>query len=132
MKFETYPFEKLNRLLDGITPNPKYDLLSLTIGEPQFETPKIIQDELKSKTSLLNKYPKTVGEEVLKTSMINFVKNRFGVELDMSELIPSFGTREVLINFPQFLLFDKKNPTMAFTNPFFKYMKVQLSLQEQR
>jgi N-succinyldiaminopimelate aminotransferase len=34
--FEKYPFEKLNELLKDI-PHPK-DLISLTIGEPQFET----------------------------------------------------------------------------------------------
>ncbi len=36
------------------------------------------------------------------------------------ELIPTFGTREVLFNFPQFLLHDMKNPTIAFTNPFYQ------------
>jgi len=52
--------------------------------------------------------------------MRGFVKRRFGVELKNSEIIPTFGTREVLFNLPQFLLFDKKNPTLAFTNPFYQ------------
>ena len=30
------------------------------------------------------------------------------------------STREVLFNFPQFYLFDKQNPTMAFPNPFYQ------------
>jgi len=38
MKFQKYPFEKLNELLDGITPNSNYSPISLTIGEPQFDT----------------------------------------------------------------------------------------------
>jgi aspartate/methionine/tyrosine aminotransferase len=38
----------------------------------------------------------------------------------MNQIIPSFGTREVLFNFPQFVLFDKKNPVIAFTNPFYQ------------
>ena len=37
-----------------------------------------------------------------------------------SQIIPTFGTREVLFNFPQFLLSDKKSPVMAFTNPFYQ------------
>ena len=37
-----------------------------------------------------------------------------------SQIIPSFGTREVLFNFPQFLLFDVKNPVIAYTNPFYQ------------
>ncbi|WP_372999329.1 succinyldiaminopimelate transaminase [Sulfurimonas sp.] len=120
MNFEPYPFEKLNNLLKNIVPNPDYAPSALTIGEPQFETPAFIQNTLCDNVSLLKKYPKTSGEENLIKSQIRFVKKRFGVELKDEEIIPTFGTREVLFNFPQFLLFDKENPTMAFTNPFYQ------------
>lgn len=120
MNFEKYPFEKLNELLEGITPNPKYELSALTIGEPKFETPTFIQDKLKETSSSLRKYPSTIGEPFLRESMINFVKTRFNVSLEMNQVVPTFGTREVLFNFPQFALFDKKNPVMAFTNPFYQ------------
>ena len=120
MRFEPYPFEKLNTLLADITPNPEYDPILLTIGEPQFETPDFIQNALKESTSLLKKYPKTAGEEYLRESMRNFVIRRFGVELNDAQLVPSFGTREVLFNFPQYLLFDKTAPQIAFTNPFYQ------------
>ena len=120
MNFEKYPFEKLNELLEEITPNPKYELSALTIGEPKFETPLFIQDKLKETSSSLRKYPSTIGEPFLRESMINFVKTRFNVTLQMNQIIPTFGTREVLFNFPQFALFDKKNPVMAFTNPFYQ------------
>jgi len=120
MNFETYPFEKLNTLLGEITPNPKYSPLSLTIGEPQFDTPQFILDELQDKSHLLNKYPKTSGEPILRDSMLSYLKNRFNLELDNSQIIPTFGTREVLFNFPQFLLHDIENPVMAFPNPFYQ------------
>ena len=120
MNFEKYPFEKLNELLEGIIPNEKYELSALTIGEPKFETPAFIQDKLKETSSSLRKYPSTIGEPFLRESMINFVKTRFNVTLGMNQIVPSFGTREVLFNFPQFALFDKKNPVMAFTNPFYQ------------
>lgn len=120
MNFEKYPFEKLNELLKDIVPNEKYELSVLTIGEPKFETPQFIQDKLKETSSLLRKYPSTIGEPFLRESMISFVKNRFNVSLKMSQIIPTFGTREVLFNFPQFALFDKKNPVIAFTNPFYQ------------
>ena len=58
MKFETYPFEKLNNLLKDIKPNSDFAPMTLTIGEPQFETPSFIQDELKKSSGLLNRYPK--------------------------------------------------------------------------
>lgn len=120
MNFEKYPFEKLNELLKDVVPNEKYELSVLTIGEPKFETPQFIQDKLKETSSFLRKYPSTIGEPFLRESMINFVKNRFNVSLKMSQIIPTFGTREVLFNFPQFALFDKKNPVIAFTNPFYQ------------
>ena len=120
MNFEKYPFEKLNELLAGIVPNEKYELSALTIGEPKFETPQFIQDKLKDTSSSLRKYPSTIGEPFLRESMINFVQNRFNITLSLNQIVPTFGTREVLFNFPQFALFDKKNPVMAFTNPFYQ------------
>lgn len=120
MNFEKYPFEKLNELLNDIKPSADYLLSSLTIGEPQFQTPQFIQDELYDSSSLLNKYPKSSGEDYLKDAQIDFVLKRFEVKLEKSEIIPSFGTREVLFNFPQFALFDKKDPTIAFPNPFYQ------------
>jgi len=120
MTFEKYPFEKLNILLKDVVGNKEYTPSSLTIGEPQFKTPQFIQDELKNSTELLNKYPKSAGEDYLKDAMIDFNTKRFGVTLKYSEIIPVFGTREVLFNFPQFALFDIKEPVMAFTNPFYQ------------
>lgn len=120
MHFQTYPFEKLTMLLDGVTPNRDYTPLTLTIGEPQFETPNFIQNELKEKTNLLNKYPKSSGEAILREAILKFNKTRFNVTLNDNQIIPTFGTREVLFNFPQFLLFNKPSPKMAFTNPFYQ------------
>jgi len=120
MNFETYPFEKLNTLLGDITPNPDYSALSLTIGEPQFDTPQFILDALNQNASLLNKYPKTAGEAVLREAMLSYNKQRFGLELENTQIIPTFGTREVLFNFPQFLLHDIENAVMAFPNPFYQ------------
>ena len=120
MNFEPYPFEKLNNLLKNIHPNQALDASVLTIGEPQFETPEFIQNALADTTALLKKYPKTGGEIDLREAMRAFVKRRFNTDLIDAEIIPTFGTREVLFNFPQFLLFDKKDPVMAYTNPFYQ------------
>ena len=120
MNFETYPFEKLNTLLKDIKPNKEYTPLSLTIGEPQFSTPEFILDELTSHASLLNRYPKTSGEPILREAIRKYLHNRFNLEIDDSEIIPTFGTREVLFNLPQFLLHDIENPVMAFPNPFYQ------------
>ncbi|RUM74691.1 MAG: hypothetical protein DSZ10_01145, partial [Sulfurovum sp.] len=120
MNFETYPFEKLNRLLEDITPNHAYTPLSLTIGEPQFETPAFIKEALCEAVDTLNKYPKTAGEEELRDGMLRYLQERFGLGLDNTQIIPTFGTREVLFNFPQFLLHDITDPVMLFPNPFYQ------------
>lgn len=120
MHFEPYPFEKLTALLADITPNPEYSPIALTIGEPQFETPAFIQKSLAKHSEELRRYPKTAGESYLNESMRGFVESRFGVKLKPNELISSFGTREVLFNFPQYYLFDKPNALMAYTNPFYQ------------
>lgn len=120
MNFETYPFEKLNNLLQDITPSSEYSALSLTIGEPQFATPQFILDALNEHATLLNKYPKTAGETVLRDAMLKYNQNRFGLTLNNAQIIPTFGTREVLFNFPQFLLHDIKDPVMVFPNPFYQ------------
>ena len=112
--FEKYPFEKLNELLKDV-PHPN-EVFSLTIGEPQFETPEFIQEALCENAKYLNKYAKTAGEEELKKSQRDFVKRRFGIELKKEELLPTFGTREVLFNFPLFL----KPKKSAFPNPFYQ------------
>lgn len=120
MKFETYPFEKLNDLLKDIEPNSDLLPMNLTIGEPQFETPAFIQEELQKSSRFLNKYPKSAGEKSLKEAISGFVKRRFGIVLKNEQIIPTFGTREVLFSFPQYFLFDKKESVMAFTNPFYQ------------
>ncbi len=120
MKFESYPFEKLAALIKDIAPNAEYSPLKLTIGEPQFETPMFIRERLANTAHTLNKYPKTAGEDELKSAMLGFVHRNFGIELKNEELIPTLGTREALFNFPQFYLFDKSSPIMAYPNPFYQ------------
>jgi aspartate/methionine/tyrosine aminotransferase len=120
VNFESYPFEKLNTLLENIIPNSDYSSLSLTIGEPQFETPEFILNALGNSASLLNKYPKTAGEPVLRLAMLKYLKTRFDLTLSDKQIIPTFGTREVLFNFPQFLLHDIENSVMAYPNPFYQ------------
>ena len=118
--FEPYPFEKLKNLFAGANQNKTLAPIAFTIGEPQFETPAFIQDELKATSGFLNKYPKSAGEETLKSAMLSFVSKNFGVNLKEQELIPTLGTREVLFNFPQFLLHGESSPAIAYPNPFYQ------------
>ncbi len=116
--FQPYPFEKLRDLFSGIT--PPGSVTDLSVGEPKFQTPQIIQNALAASTGELSKYPKTLGEPDLSAAQRAFFARRFGIALSPDELLPTLGTREVLFNFPQFLLFGKQDPTMCYTNPFYQ------------
>ena len=116
-EFHTYPFEKLNALLQDISPLTE---INLSIGESQFPTPQAIQDALKASTALLQKYPSSRGEDALKKAQLDFVARRFGVHLNPDQLIPTFGTREVLFNFPHFFLSNLSKPCIAYPNPFYQ------------
>lgn len=117
--FQTYPFQKLSLLLEGIEP-PSHNIIDLTIGEPQFETPIAIQQALIDHASLLRKYPKSSGEAQLKEAQLHFLEKRFGVSLNQTQIIPTFGTREVLFNFPHFFLSNLPHPVIAYPNPFYQ------------
>lgn len=118
VNFHSYPFERLKLLVAPITPYKQG--ISLSIGEPQFETPLFIQDALKNSSSELRYYPKSAGENYLIAAQIDFVKNRFNAMLKPTQIIPTFGTREALFNLPQYLLFNISSPVLAYPNPFYQ------------
>lgn len=118
MNFSPYPFERLNRLLEGI--KPAESLIDFTIGEPQFATPDFITNEVEKHKDEFSSYPKSAGETYLKEAILFFLEHRFSINVTQESVIPTFGTREVLFNLPQFLLFDKSNKKIAFTNPFYQ------------
>ena len=56
-KLQPYPFEKLRQLFTGVTPNPQYREIRLSIGEPQHATPAFIKDALKERRFVLAYQP---------------------------------------------------------------------------
>ena len=118
MHFEPYPFERLQTLLADITPNAP--IRKLTIGEPQLPTPLSITTALQDYAKELRYYPPSAGMPYLKDAMLGFIKSRYGITLSHDQIIPTFGTREVLFNLPQFYLAHIKNPVIAHPNPFYQ------------
>ncbi|STO97821.1 UDP-N-acetylmuramate--L-alanine ligase [Helicobacter canis] len=118
MHFEPYPFERLQTLLADITPNAP--IRKLTIGEPQLPTPLSITTALQDYAKELRYYPPSAGMPYLKDAMLGFIKSRYGITLSHDQIIPTFGTREVLFNLPQFYLAHIKSPVIAHPNPFYQ------------
>ncbi len=118
MTFQPYPFERLNSLIADIS--PQKPIQKLTIGEPQFQTPESITHALQENAPALRYYPPSAGEAFLREAILGFIKRRFGADLDSSQIIPTFGTREVLFNLPQFYLSTITSPIIAHPNPFYQ------------
>lgn len=119
MEFNPYPFTLLKKLLKNV--ESSQDDINLSIGEPSFKAPDDVIKSIQENAELIRFYPKNdIDFQLLKKSQINFVKNRFKVDLKNEEIIPTFGTREALFNFPLFVLFDINEPYIAFPNPFYQ------------
>lgn len=133
MTFNPYPFEKLRVLLEhchldidkadtcGLTSTSNG--LNLSIGEPAFDAPTKVVKALCDNANLIRYYP-TIDSKLQETQRDFFYK-RFDIALQEGELIPTFGSREVLFNFTHFIFANsickKQNkPTLAFPNPFYQ------------
>ena len=60
-RLQSYPFQKLTELLQGVTPNPDLAPISLYIGEPKHPTPEFIRRTLADSLAGLASYPATLG-----------------------------------------------------------------------
>jgi N-succinyldiaminopimelate aminotransferase len=105
-KLQPYPFERLRKLFEGVTPNPAHRPISLGIGEPKHPTPDFIKQTLNSAlydpANDLAAYPPTAGTPKLRAAFTGWLKTRYGLELDpATQVLPVNGTREALFAFAQ-------------------------------
>ena len=123
-KLQTYPFEKLRQLLAGITPNPTFREIKLSIGEPQHETPAFIKDALTTALGGLSSYPSTLGIPALRRAIADWLELRYGLsDIDPdTEIIPVNGSREALFALTQTVIDPSKGyvPLVVSPNPFYQ------------
>ncbi|MDX8384358.1 MAG: aminotransferase class I/II-fold pyridoxal phosphate-dependent enzyme [Ghiorsea sp.] len=93
-----YPFTRLRKLLDGLTPNPKLALIDAGAGEPRLPLPGFVQPTLDAHLSGFSKYPTTTGNDFLRQAIANWLKRRFSLRnMDAdSQVLSANGTREAL------------------------------------
>ena len=85
-QLHAYPFERLAALKEGITPNPAYSAVALSIGEPKHAPPEIVLDVLADRATLevdLATYPTTRGSIALREAIGAWLKRRFAVQVDV-------------------------------------------------
>lgn len=121
---QPYPFQKLSKLLDGITPNPSLTPIHLHIGEPKHPTPDFIRQELINHLDELAHYPTTLGTKWLRASIASWLIQRYQLTaLDPdNEVIPVNGSREALFSFAQAVIdvHTAQPPVVVCSNPFYQ------------
>lgn len=120
---QPYPFQRLRDLFKGITPNPAFTPINLSIGEPKHATPELIKNALVSNLSGLANYPTTVGSIELRTAISHWISRRYNIPALNAEtaILPVNGSREALFALAQAII-DKTqpNPVVISPNPFYQ------------
>lgn len=123
-KLQSYPFEKLTRLKQGITPPPDKLPVSLSIGEPQHSPPRQVLETLETHLGSLTQYPATRGLPALRQAMANWLTRRFALPAGCIDpdrnVLPCNGTREALFSFAQCVVDRSRNPLVLMPNPFYQ------------
>jgi N-succinyldiaminopimelate aminotransferase len=123
-KLQPYPFEKLRQLFQGVTPNPDYREIKLSIGEPQHATPAFIKEALTANLGGLANYPTSQGTPALRQAIAAWMERRYGlagVNPD-TEILPVNGSREALFAFAQTVIDPSRGyvPLVVSPNPFYQ------------
>ena len=123
-RLQSYPFERLSKLTEGITPNPAYKPVALSIGEPKHAPPGFVLDLLANRAHLeidLSAYPATRGTLELREAIGGWLQRRFTVRVDPeTQILPVAGTREALFSFGQSVLSGRPDSLVMLPNPFYQ------------
>ncbi len=123
---QPYPFQKLAKLIEGVTPPKDRKPIRLSIGEPQHAAPGFVLEALSANLAGLSNYPATQGSVELRRAMAAWATRRFGLTkqpLDAErQVLPAAGTREALFSIAQTVV-DRKDgpaPVVMIPNPFYQ------------
>ena len=122
-RLQSYPFQKLNELLDGIKPDPSRKLIPLYIGEPRHPTPEFIKHSLVDNLEGLASYPLTVGTAELRGAIAGWLQRRYHIDAvdPATEIIPVTGSREALFAIAQTVVdATRPDPAVVCPNPFYQ------------
>lgn len=121
---QSYPFEKLQNLIQHITPNPARARLTLAIGEPQHAAPEFVRETLETHWRSVSSYPSTRGPRALREAIAQWLERRFALPpLDPDRhILPASGTREALFGCVQAAVGETctTRPVVILPNPFYQ------------
>ena len=121
---QPYPFQRLRDLFEGLTPNPDFAPVNLSIGEPKHATPEIITEALRANLSGLASYPTTIGIPALRVAINQWLQRRYKIpalNIDKA-ILPVNGSREALFAFAQAVIDTSVSdqPVVISPNPFYQ------------
>ena len=83
------------------------DIIVLTVGEPDFDTPKYIKDSAKiAIDDGMTKYTAVDGTLSLKKAIIKKFKSENNLDYDLDEVVVSAGCKQSIFNFLQVIIDD--------------------------
>lgn len=123
-QLQPYPFQRLRDLFKGITPNPAYSPINLSIGEPKHTTPELIKKALVDNLNGLATYPTTTGIPELRKAISTWIARRYDIPAlnPETEILPVAGSREALFAIAQAVITANcvQKPVVISPNPFYQ------------
>lgn len=121
-RLQSYPFERLRALFQGVVSPPQHALIRLSIGEPQHPTPAFIQEALIANIDGLSIYPTTQGTDALRGAIAAWLGRRFGLKhIDpATQILPVNGSREALFAIAQCVVDHDAGAHVLSPNPFYQ------------
>jgi aspartate/methionine/tyrosine aminotransferase len=99
----TYPFERLTRMLDGVSPPHGVTPISLAVGEPHHAPPPFVATLLAAHADDWGRYPPNRGTPGFRAAIADWLTTRYDLPQDFidgeTHVLPSAGTREALFMF---------------------------------
>ena len=123
-RLQPYPFERLAKLHEGVTPPTGLETIRLSIGEPKHPTPAFITEAVIEHLHGLSRYPSTRGTEALRETLCAWLTKRFSLPAGSLQpqrnVLPVNGTREALFAIAQCLIYGDPNALVLMPNPFYQ------------
>ncbi len=139
-RLHAYPFERLARLLSGVSPPAHLAPIRMSIGEPQHDPPANVLATLRDNLHRLGTYPTTAGLPELRAACARWLERRYRLPggrpgsdpacVDPDTMVlPVNGTREALFAFVQAAVGGRPapadgpaggEPLVLMPNPFYQ------------
>ena len=95
-----YPFERLHKLLDHVTPPAGLTPIVLSLGEPRRPPPPIIAETLAREAAGWGRYPPLAGTASFRATVAAWLTHRYRLPADFIStdgmILPATGSREAI------------------------------------